>query len=178
MAKKDKSEKKKKSGKLKSALKDDMLFAHGDLGAAMTQAARSFRTVQTRGLAQCGLYAGQEGVVLLLATENGLTTGLLAQKLGVKAPTMTRTIGRMEAQGFLERKGSDADARLTRVYLTEVGHATVERIVAANEAAERQATQGMSGKDVKQLLKLLTLMDSNLHGANVEMETNIEELPD
>lgn len=175
MAKKDKSEKKKKSGKLKTAPKDDMLLAHGDLGMAMTQAARSFRTVQTRSLAQCGLYAGQEGVVLLLASENGLTTGHLAQKLGVKAPTMTRTIGRMEAQGFLERKGSDTDARLTKVYLTPMGQATVERIFAANEAVVRQATQGMGGKDVKQLLKLLALMDRNLHGSGVEIEENIEE---
>lgn len=175
MAKKDKSEKKKKSGKLKLAVKDGASLAHGDLGMAITQAARSFRTVQTRGLAQCGLYAGQEGVVLLLAQENGMPTGLLAQKLGVKAPTMTRTIGRMEAQGFLERKGSDTDARLTRVYLTPMGQATVERIFTANEAAERQATKGMSGKDVKQLLKLLAIMDSNLHGSSGEPVSDIEE---
>ena len=42
--------------------------------------------------------------MLALAETDGLTAGALAQKLGVKAPTMTRTIGRMEAQGFLERR--------------------------------------------------------------------------
>lgn len=174
MAKKDKSEKKKKSGKLKAESKSDVQLSHGELGMTITQAARSFRTVQTRGLAQCGLYAGQEGVVLLLAAEDGLTTGHLAQKLGVKAPTMTRTIGRMEAQGFLERKGSDTDARMTRVYLTEVGKATVERITAANAAAEQMATTGMSGKEVKLLLKLLASMDRNLHGASMEMAPDVE----
>ncbi|MBB4955159.1 DNA-binding MarR family transcriptional regulator [Agrobacterium vitis] len=174
MAKKDKSEKKKKSGKLKDASKSDILLSNGELGMAMTQAARSFRTTQTRGLAECGLYAGQEGVVLLLAAENGLTTGALAQKLGVKAPTMTRTIGRMEAQGFLERRGSDTDARQTRVYLTPMGQATVERISAANATAEKLATQGMSNKDVKQLLRLLAMMDSNLHGAYGETAPHID----
>jgi len=174
MAKKDKSEKKKKSGKLKAVSKSDVQLTSGDLGMAITQAARSFRTVQTRGLAQCGLYAGQEGVVLLLAAENGLTTGLLAQKLGVKAPTMTRTIGRMEAQGFLERRGSEKDARMTQVYLSDTGKATVERIAAANAEAEHLATQGMSGKEVKLLLKLLASMDRNLHGASPEMSPDSE----
>lgn len=174
MAKKDKSEKKKKSGKLKAESKSDVQIISGDLGMAITQAARSFRTVQTRGLAQCGLYAGQEGVVLLLAAEDGLTTGHLAQKLGVKAPTMTRTIGRMEAQGFVTRKGSETDARMTRVYLTETGKATVERITAANMAAKHMATQGMSGKEVKLLLKLLASMDRNLHGAVLEGAPNLE----
>lgn len=174
MAKKDKSEKKKKSGKLKAESKGDVQIASGELGMSITQAARSFRTVQTRGLAQCGLYAGQEGVVLLLAAEDGLTTGLLAQKLGVKAPTMTRTIGRMEAQGFVTRKGSETDARMTRVYLTEVGKATVERITAANTAAEHMAMKGMSGKEVKLLLKLLAVMDRNLHGAALEEVSDLE----
>ncbi len=60
---------------------------------------------------------GRDGVILVLAANDGLPAGTLAQKLGVKAPTMTRTIGRMEAQGFVERRPDAADAQLTKVYL-------------------------------------------------------------
>lgn len=162
MAKKDKSEKKKKSGKSKDEGKRAKLGLSGELGMAITQASRSFRTVQTRLLTGSGLYSGQEGVVLLLAEEEGLTPGLLAQRLGVKAPTMTRTIGRMEAQGFVERRGSDADGRQTKVFLTPIGRATVEKIADANAAVERQATRGLSSKDVKVLMKLLAAIDANL----------------
>lgn len=162
MAKKDKSEKKKKSGKSKDEGKQAKLGLSGELGMAITQASRSFRTVQTRLLTGSGLYSGQEGVVLLLAEEEGLTPGLLAQRLGVKAPTMTRTIGRMEAQGFVERRGSDADGRQTKVFLTPIGRATVEKIADANAAVERQATRGLSSKQVKVLMKLLAAIDANL----------------
>ncbi|MVA58854.1 MarR family winged helix-turn-helix transcriptional regulator [Agrobacterium vitis] len=162
MAKKDKSEKKKKSGKSKDEGKQAKLSLSGELGMAITQASRSFRTVQTRLLTGSGLYSGQEGVVLLLAEEEGLTPGLLAQRLGVKAPTMTRTIGRMEAQGFVERRGSDADGRQTKVFLTPIGRATVEKIADANAAVERQATRGLSSKQVKVLMKLLAAIDANL----------------
>ncbi|MDQ0456236.1 MarR family winged helix-turn-helix transcriptional regulator [Rhizobium paknamense] len=189
MSKKAKSEKKKKSGKSK-ALRlqqqaDGTVLAGGDgveaatrprLAAALVQAARSVRTLQSRHLADCGLYAGQDGVILLLAAEDGLTAGQLAQRLGVKAPTMTRTIGRMEAQGFVERRGSDKDARLTRVFLSETGRATLARIEAAGAALEQQATRGMSGKDIKTLLKMLDLLHRNLHrdGADAVVEESDE----
>ncbi|MCM2292457.1 MarR family transcriptional regulator [Allorhizobium sp. BGMRC 0089] len=174
MAKKDKSDKKKKSGKLKDAtlkpveardadVKHSRDVASGEIGMAVIQAARSFRTVQTRHLADCGLYSGQESVILQLANEDGLTPGALAQKLGVKAPTMTRTIGRMEAQGFLERRGSQTDQRLTKVHLTQAGRATLEKISAANAAAEAAATRAMSAKQIRLLLALLEAMDDNLH---------------
>src|SRR5690606_6166116 len=112
---KKKDAKKHKGGKKKEL--DGLSPA--DLASAVTQAARSMRTVLSRSLAERGLYAGQDGVILALAQEDGLTTGQLAGHLGVKAPTMTRTIGRMEAQGFLERRGVHADYVLTKSFLHE-----------------------------------------------------------
>ena len=103
---KDKSAKKEKGGKkAKDAKKRDENFNPEELAQSITQAARSMRTALSHSLAESGLYAGQDGVILALAQEGSLTPGQIAQKLGVKAPTMTRTIGRMEAQGFVERSG-------------------------------------------------------------------------
>jgi DNA-binding MarR family transcriptional regulator len=93
--------KKHKDGKKPSRKKKDQTeYTVVDLSPVLTQAARSMRTVLSRNLLESGLYAGQDGVMLALAETDGMTAGVLAQKLGVKAPTMTRTIGRMEAQGF------------------------------------------------------------------------------
>ncbi len=50
---------------------------------------------------------------------------------------MTRTIGRMEAQGFLERRPDRDDARLTKVYLTELGRDRLQII--AERPAFREA---------------------------------------
>src|SRR5690606_23656252 len=151
-AKKHKDGKKKERGDLSPV----------DLASAVTQAARSMRTVLSRSLAERGLYAGQDGVILALAQEDGLTTGQLAGHLGVKAPTMTRTIGRMEAQGFLERRGDGADGRLTKVFLTEAGRASVDEIGRSVAGCNMQAAADFSDKEVKTLLRLLKAMDSNL----------------
>lgn len=123
------------------------------------------RTVLSRNLVASGLYAGQDGVMLALAETDGLTAGALAGKLGVKAPTMTRTIGRMEAQGFLERRPDRDDARLTKVYLTELGRDRLQIIAEAGQHSEKLATRGLTDKQVRTLMKLLRAVDSNLQAA-------------
>lgn len=164
MSKKDKSDKsekgdkKNKAGKKKEATEASL----HSLGPALVQTARALRTVMSRNLAESGLYAGQDGVILTLAEENGMTPGALATRLGVKAPTMTRTIGRLEAQGFVERGSDTSDARLTKVFLTESGRTTLAMIEAANADCETQAARGLSGKELRQLVKLLSVVEQNL----------------
>ena len=161
MGKKNKAEKKGKNGKKK----DEFLNEPHDLAAILVQAARSMRTVLSRNLLESGLYAGQDGVMLALAEADGMTAGGLAARLGVKAPTMTRPIGRMEAQGFLERRPDEDDARLTKVYLTEPGRNRLQIIAEAGQHSEKLATRGLTDKQVRTLMKLLRAVDSNLQAA-------------
>lgn len=155
---KKKDGKKNKGGKKKDA----EIPLPADLVDAVTQAARSMRTALSRSLAESGLYAGQDGVILALADEDGLTAGQLAARLCVKAPTMTRTISRMEAQGFLERRGDGADGRLTKVFLAEAGNASIEQISRSVADCSTRALGDFSDKEVKTLLRLLRAVDSNL----------------
>jgi DNA-binding MarR family transcriptional regulator len=160
----------KKDDKKEKGPKKKDLVSVGELAPTLTQAARSLRTVLSRNLIDAGLYAGQDGVILQLSQDPGLTPGQLAQRLGVKAPTMTRTVGRMEAQGFLERRPDAGDARLIKVYLTENGRQSVERIQCAISASSEQAIQDFSDKEVRTLVKLLKLLDRNLHGPDPVVE--------
>ncbi len=162
MGKKNKVGKKSKSGKKK----DHRDYTLADLSPALTQAARSMRTVMTRSLTASGLYAGQDGVILALAASDGLPAGTLAQKLGVKAPTMTRTIGRMEAQGFVERRPDAEDARLTKVYLTETGRNSVSEIESSAARCDELATRGFSEKDIRSLVRLLKAIENNLQAGD------------
>ena len=155
---KKKGDKKGKSGKKKVAEASSV----ADLAPAITQAARSMRTLLSRSLGETGLYAGQDGVILTLAEEDGLTPGQLASRLGVKAPTMTRTIGRMEAQGFLERRADGTDGRLTKVHLTETGLKTVDQIGRSVADCGALAAPGLTDKEVRTLLKLLKAIENNV----------------
>lgn len=163
MGKKKKEEKKEKARK-----KEHAAIGPADVSGAIVQAARSIRTVLSRNLLSSGLYAGQDGVMLALAEGGGMTAGALAARLGVKAPTMTRTIGRLEAQGFVERRPDTTDGRLTVVDLTKAGSDSLEKIAQACDLSERQALEGLSEKEVRTLLKLLRTVDGNLRGVVVQ----------
>jgi DNA-binding MarR family transcriptional regulator len=161
---KKKGEKKSKGGKKKELAG----LSAADLAPAITQAARSVRTALSRSLADSGLYAGQDGVILALAEDDGLTPGQLATRLGVKAPTMTRTIGRMEAQGFVERRADNQDGRLTKVHLTDMGQSSVEAIGQSVIDCGTTAIRGFSDKEVRTLLKLLRAVEHNLQSTGGE----------
>ena len=148
---------------------EEALAEPGALAAALSQAARSTRTALSRLLSETGLYAGQDGVILALSRMDGMTTGQLAQALGVKPPTMTRTVTRMEAQGFLKRMEDSGDGRLSKVFLTETGRAAVAEISASVLTCDRQAVAGLSGKEVETLIRLLKQVDANLGGNPCEM---------
>ncbi|QRM53130.1 MarR family transcriptional regulator [Sinorhizobium sp. BG8] len=160
MGKKHKDGKKGKSGKKKGQEEAGI----PPLGGSIVQAARSMRTVLSRNLLSAGLYAGQDGVIMALAEEGGLTAGSLAARLGVKAPTMTRTIGRLEAQGFVERRPDEDDGRLTVVHLTDAGRSSLSVIGEAVRVSEGQAVEGLSEKEIRTLSKLLRAVDDNLRG--------------
>ncbi|WP_412049958.1 MarR family winged helix-turn-helix transcriptional regulator [Hoeflea sp. Naph1] len=130
--------------------------------ALVNQLARNVRTALSRRLLDLGLYAGQDGVILALDARDGQTPGMIATSLGVKAPTITKTIGRLAAQGFVRREGSPDDGRMMLVYLTDSGRDQIKSVRKAQRRTEKAAFAGLKKKDVLALLDLLAAMDANI----------------
>lgn len=130
--------------------------------ASLQNAARIGRTHMARLLQATGLYAGQESVMELLSAEDGQTLGRLAASLGVKPPTVTKTVTRLAEQGFVERRPSETDARQIHVWLTEEGRAVLADVQRAVREAELRALDGVKKKERKQLAKILAKIEANL----------------
>jgi DNA-binding MarR family transcriptional regulator len=165
MAKKGKEAKKEKSDKPD---KPKEKYVPGALQPELTKAARSMRTFLTHSLSASGLYAGQDGVILALAKHGSLTAGAIAAALGVKPPTMTRTLTRMEAQGFIKRESDQSDGRQMRATLTDLGRQQVGAISFAVRATEGHALLGLSDKEIRQFCKLLKKINGNFGPEAVE----------
>ncbi len=133
----------------------------------LQHSARMMRTVLATRLLEHGLYAGQDAVLLKLAEEDGLPPGVLAQRLGVRPPTVTKTISRLQAQGFVTKQASASDQRQTHVFLTEQGHDVIRIIEKLVRKTEKDCLRGFEKKERKVLLKLLARMENNLNVASV-----------
>lgn len=157
MGKKDKAKSAKQGEKPEKATD-----AAGSLAFALTRSARAARTELTRTLSSHGLYAGQDTVITALAEGEAASPGAIAERLGVRAPTITKTINRLAAQGFVEKKSAAGDGRKAEIALTARGRETVEAIARAVAEIETAMLRDFTGKEAKTLAKLLRRAEKNL----------------
>lgn len=148
--------------------------AKGATMARLQSAARLSRTVLASRLLSHGFYAGQDQIMLALSGEDGQTPGQLAGKLGVRPPTITKTINRLQIQGFLEKRASDSDARQAHIFLTETGSDAIRAIEKSVRKTEKQALKGLDKKDVKAFSKILSRIEANLSDTLAEIPDDDE----
>ena len=70
----------------------------------------------------------QWGVLALLHGEDGLTIGVISQRRGIDAPTVTGIVKRLEQMALVERLHDREDRRVVKVYLTEEGRRIVQSL--------------------------------------------------
>lgn len=89
-------------------------------------------------------------MLLDAADQGGVRVGEIARNLGVKVPSATEQIIKLERAGLVRRDADPADSRAVRVKLTREGHAAVDSanerrnavmagILGSLTAAEREA---------------------------------------
>jgi DNA-binding MarR family transcriptional regulator len=149
--------------------------AKGALLGRLQSAARQSRTALASRLTQNGLYAGQDQVMIALSEADGQTPGNLASRLGVRPPTITKTINRLQAQGFLERRSSEADSRQAHIFLTDSGREAIRAIEKSLRKTEKQALRGLDKKEQKALGKMLSRIEANLNGAEPTPDGEFDE---
>lgn len=135
----------------------------------LQSAARLSRTALAERLLAHGFYAGQDKIMLALSIENGQAPSQLAGLLGVRPPTITKTINRLANQGFLEKRLSDEDGRRAHIFLTEQGEQAIKAIEKSVRKTEKLALKGFDKKDQKTLATLLLKIEANLNGESHEM---------
>lgn len=130
----------------------------------LQSAARLSRTALAARLLGHGFYAGQDQIMLALDDSDGQTPSQLAARLGVRPPTITKTISRLQSQGFLDKRASEADGRQAHIFLTDAGRDAIRAIEKSVRKTEKLALRGLDKKEQKVLSKLLARVEANLSG--------------
>ena len=136
------------------------------LGAKLQSVARLARGNLAGGLLAHGLYAGQEQVLFMLDEHGPLALAELAEKLDVRAPTITKTVTRMEGQSFLSRATSRDDARSIIIALTPDGRRVLKIARQIVQNVEAETFSGLSDVERQNLHGALDMV--LLHSKNVE----------
>lgn len=142
---------------------------HKSMAVRMSTATRNYRARIGGMLSEIGLHAGQEGVLKSLDRRDGQSMTELAAMLGVQPPTVTKMVGRLTAKGYVERRGSQSDGRLAHVHLTDEGRRAIKQIDRMLKRVERQALDGIGGKNQKRLGRMLRRIARNLDGGAADV---------
>ena len=102
--------------------KDDLLCFH--LGVAMRKISR----IYAEGLAAYEVTPAQLFMLSCLDCQNGQKPSELAEEVHLDASSMTGLLDRTEKAKLIRRMRDPADRRALRIYLTQQGKETVERL--------------------------------------------------
>lgn len=108
------------------------------LGFALGAATRKLAKFYARALADGPVTSSQLALLRQLWAEDGQQLRLLGQRAQLDATSTTWLVDQMEGRDLLERRRTDADRRIVRVWLTNAGrrlHTTLEPEIARWEAA-------------------------------------------
>lgn len=87
---------------------------------------------QTYRIMQCmkdvDLKPGQAGCLFILSKEGRLPQKAIANKLGVKPPSITALLKKLEARGLIVRNQDEDDQRVSWISLSEEGECYIQKI--------------------------------------------------
>ena len=131
-------------------------------GHNVNQLARSFTKKLNEKISPLGLYSSQWGIVLYLHKKGQCTQIELCKYLGVEAPTITRTLARMEEMGLVIRT-EGKDKREKNIKLTEKANEEFPKWYEAAIGVELESISNISEEEVEIFNKVVEKMMMNLN---------------
>ncbi|KMT22025.1 MarR family winged helix-turn-helix transcriptional regulator [Clostridium cylindrosporum] len=130
-------------------------------GHRANQLARYFNKRLNERISPHGLYTSQWGIILYLYQRGECTQVELCQYLCVEAPTITRTLSRMEEMGWIIR-GEGKDKRQRLISLTDKAYEMFPKWSAESYNLEQEAMQNIDKEELEIFKKVLLQMMKNL----------------
>ncbi len=133
------------------------------LGTAFGSLERAYRAAANRAVAHVGLsQALAWPLVTIGRLGDGLRQGVLAEQLGIEAPSLARSVDQLVQGGFVDRREDPDDRRARTLHLTEAGVQACEQIEAALAVMRKSLYQGIADEDLFACLRVFDALRERL----------------
>jgi DNA-binding MarR family transcriptional regulator len=134
----------------------------GHSGYFIQEIARKTNYLLNVSLAPLGITYAQFRVLNCLWKKGILTQKEIHEIIAVKPSTLTGLVDLLAAKGLLERRVSEKDARVNRIYLSVMGHELQKPAWEIIEAFELRMTKGIVKTEKVYLIESLKRINANL----------------
>lgn len=114
--------------------------------------------------------AGVSLMRVLRRADGPMSIGVIADRLLVHAPHVTRQVTQLQAQGLVERTRDAGDQRVQRVRLTSQGEGLVDQLEQELVERLRRLLADVDVKDVAATARVLRLLSDDTRPASQERE--------
>jgi MarR family transcriptional regulator, transcriptional regulator for hemolysin len=128
---------------------------------SINQFTRHFSKVLNESLVPLGIYAAQWTIIYRLKTGGASTQKEVSSYLGVEAPTMTRTLARLEKSGWITRTAGK-DKREKLISLTDAAIREYDNWLAAVRSSENNILQNITEEEISMMIRLMAKMRENM----------------
>lgn len=109
--------------------------------------AKSVRQLVSLKLAECGVVVGQDQFLLCFADEEAVSVAALAERLSVRASTVSKMADILQRKGWVGRQSDDHDARKVLVHLSEAGQQIRDVVRRVEEELEVELFKALGKED-------------------------------
>ncbi|MBO7377019.1 MAG: MarR family transcriptional regulator, partial [Clostridia bacterium] len=105
-------------------------------------------------LKKYGLGDNNQSYILILCRNPGISQDALARRLFINKSNVTRTLAQLEQNGFVTRRVSDKDRRVTLVFPTEKAYEVLPTVREVLREWREYLTEGFTDEEKRLLLEL------------------------
>jgi DNA-binding MarR family transcriptional regulator len=133
---------------------------------ALLRTASVVRRVLERVIEPAGLSFAQYNALRIVrgAGAAGIPTLAIRERMLEEGTTITRLVDKLDAAGLIRRERALPDRRQVMCYATDTGKRLLDRLDPVVDAADADAVETLSSRDVKELVRLL----DEVRAANAE----------
>lgn len=125
---------------------------------------RQMHNLSKKNVQHSGMFLGQGRIIHILAMrDQPLSQRELADMARIKPGSLTEVLERLERDGLVKRERLANDRRVIHVRLTAKGQQVYEKILAERHEFCQHLLAGIDQKDLESFVKVLDLMERNLH---------------
>ncbi len=133
-----------------------------DVFVLMQEVMRHSHKLMHKNLEPYGLYKGQPKILGLLSHHESLSKKEIAERFKLAMPTVTKTIERLEKNGFVSTFQDSKDKRRTLVRLTEKGQSIHHELIEFKKSYSETIFEGISDHELSQMKAVLEKVKSNV----------------
>ncbi|MEJ0039368.1 MAG: MarR family transcriptional regulator [Gammaproteobacteria bacterium] len=121
--------------------------------------ARRWRAIANEHLSRIGhTQARWEALYWIAVSQGGATQRELAECVGIEEPTLVRMLHRLEQEGLVERRASQADRRTKTIVLTKAAEPHMQAMSGVIDKLRVDVLRGLQDEEIKLAVDVLDRM--------------------